>query len=65
MWGNATFAPDDIDDKDHTHGELIAFRETVVKALGEHINNMTADTASNWILEHTPAHFQVSIVCGL
>ncbi|KIP11356.1 hypothetical protein PHLGIDRAFT_21774 [Phlebiopsis gigantea 11061_1 CR5-6] len=61
VWGNTTFAPDDVDNRNQTHGELIAFRETVVKALGEHINNMTADTASNWILEHTPEHFQKMI----
>ena len=61
VWGNSTFAPDDIDDRDHTHGDFIAFRESVAKALGsEQVSNMTADTATNWILSHTPAHFQVS-----
>ncbi|KAI0249241.1 Lecithin:cholesterol acyltransferase-domain-containing protein [Lactifluus subvellereus] len=28
VWGDATFAPDDEEDGRHTHGELIAFRQT-------------------------------------
>jgi hypothetical protein len=60
VWGNTTFAPDDLDERHHSHGELIAFRDTVVKSLGgEHLRNMTADSAGTWILEHTPTHFQV------
>lgn len=43
----------------HTHGELIAFRETVASADKESTANMTAENASNWILEHTPTAFQV------
>jgi phospholipid:diacylglycerol acyltransferase len=27
VWGDATFAPDDEEDGNHTHGELIAFRQ--------------------------------------
>lgn len=60
VWGNATFAPDDLDGKDHSHGELIAFRESVVKALeNEHLSNLTAHTTSTWVLERTPSYFQV------
>jgi phospholipid:diacylglycerol acyltransferase len=29
VWGDATFAPDDEEGADHTHGELISFRQTV------------------------------------
>jgi phospholipid:diacylglycerol acyltransferase len=29
VWGNATFAPDDDEGGNHTHGELISFRQTV------------------------------------
>ena len=29
VWGNATFAPDDEEEGNHTHGELISFRQTV------------------------------------
>lgn len=29
MWGDATFAPDDNEGGNHTHGELISFRQTV------------------------------------
>lgn len=29
VWGDATFAPDDNEGGNHTHGELISFRQTV------------------------------------
>ena len=29
VWGDATFAPDDLEEGNHTHGELISFRRTV------------------------------------
>jgi len=29
VWGDATFAPDDEEGSNHTHGELISFRQTV------------------------------------
>jgi phospholipid:diacylglycerol acyltransferase len=29
VWGDATFAPDDEEEGNHTHGELISFRQTV------------------------------------
>ena len=29
VWGDATFAPDDEEGVNHTHGELISFRQTV------------------------------------
>lgn len=59
VWGNSTWAPDDLEEKGHTHGELIAFRDSVLKALGEDtLANMTADAASSWVLAHTPTYFQ-------
>ena len=61
MWGNATFAPDDISDDARSHGELILFRESVLatEGAGSRLRNMTADEASTWILERTPTQFQV------
>ena len=29
VWGDATFAPDDEEEGNHTHGEFISFRQTV------------------------------------
>lgn len=29
VWGDATFAPDDEEEGNHTHGELISFRQAV------------------------------------
>ncbi|KAI0820956.1 LACT-domain-containing protein [Irpex lacteus] len=73
VWGNETFAPDDPSNADHTHGSLIAFRDTSSNPetnanAEEHHHpvtqthdlplNMTASTASSWILERTPTHFQ-------
>ncbi|TCD62272.1 hypothetical protein EIP91_007111 [Steccherinum ochraceum] len=60
VWGNTTSAPDDIDDSDHSHGELIAFRQSAVEHDPE-IMNMTSDSAGNWILERTPPSFQKMI----
>lgn len=59
IWGNSTHAPDDIDGADHSHGELIAFR---AKLNDTAVQNMTADNAGTWILEHTPTTFQVLFV---
>jgi phospholipid:diacylglycerol acyltransferase len=72
IWGNATQAPDDIDKFDHTHGELIAFREPQMPPVNDsgsdnnlmaqlERGNMTADEAGLWILEHTPSTFQKMI----
>ena len=58
IWGNVTFAPDDISENNHTHGELIAFREAVAEGDAS-LANMTSDAAGSWILERTPVHFQV------
>ncbi|CAL1711147.1 unnamed protein product [Somion occarium] len=57
VWGNATFAPDDMPGSNQTHGELIAFRDAVAQT-DSTLSNMTSDTAGNWILEHTPPDFQ-------
>lgn len=35
MWGDTTFAPDDEEGANHTHGELISFRQTVPIPLDE------------------------------
>jgi phospholipid:diacylglycerol acyltransferase len=66
VWGNVSWAPDDEPGSLHTHGELIAFRRAVEAASVQDVTpsieqakNMTADDASTWILERTPATFQV------
>lgn len=62
IWGNDTHAPDDECDATHTHGELIAFRQSVsvsAESEGDNTGNMTADDAGHWILQHTPSTFQV------
>ncbi|KAH9927405.1 LACT-domain-containing protein [Amylocystis lapponica] len=63
VWGNASFAPDDTPECDHSHGELIAFRQSVaaVSQDGGAPKNMTSSDASTWVLEHTPVHFQKMI----
>ena len=64
MWGNATFAPDDIPNSTHTHGALIAFRQSSAALQGEGANdlyNMTSSSAGTWILERTPETFQVRL----
>ncbi|KAF8895699.1 phospholipid/diacylglycerol acyltransferase [Gymnopilus junonius] len=58
IWGNATHAPDDDCDATHSHGELIAFRETAAFLDDQSARNMTVAEASDWILKHTPASFQ-------
>ncbi|KAI0698234.1 LACT-domain-containing protein [Cytidiella melzeri] len=59
VWGNTLAAPDDPHNIDHTHGDLIAFRKSILEAAGDRDTfNMTASTASSWILERTPSHFQ-------
>ncbi|KAL4244981.1 (4-O-methyl)-D-glucuronate--lignin esterase [Abortiporus biennis] len=57
VWGNSTFAPDDVLNSTHSHGELIAFRQSVSEQ-DSTLSNMTADAAGAWILEHTPTDFQ-------
>ena len=64
MWGNATFAPDDLIQSNLTHGEIVAFRDHVVRAAAESaedevLRNLTVNSASEWILARTPKHFQV------
>ncbi|KAL6305020.1 phospholipid:diacylglycerol acyltransferase [Sparassis latifolia] len=61
VWGNATFAPDDPLNHTYSHGELIAFRQSVVANNEEDLTNMTSAAASAWVLEHTPSHFQKMI----
>ncbi|KAH7915076.1 Lecithin:cholesterol acyltransferase-domain-containing protein [Hygrophoropsis aurantiaca] len=67
VWGNATWAPDDEHEASHTHGELIAFRQSqsldaaFVRGFDEVSKNMTADDAGTWILERTPSSFQKMI----
>nr|VWP02474.1 Zn(2)-C6 fungal-type domain-containing protein [Ganoderma boninense] len=59
VWGNATWAPDDVSNSTHSHGTLIAFREAP-SSLDEanDLNNMTSNDAGTWILERTPTTFQ-------
>ncbi|KAI0343373.1 phospholipid:diacylglycerol acyltransferase [Trametopsis cervina] len=58
VWGNVTQAPDDKAGIDNTHGELISFRKNAVEIANDDTLNMTASTASSWILERTPSYFQ-------
>jgi len=62
IWGNGVDAPDDESNATHSHGELIAFRQSqATTATGDSSQNMTADDASDWILAHTPSTFQKMI----
>ncbi|KAF8518206.1 phospholipid:diacylglycerol acyltransferase [Gautieria morchelliformis] len=57
VWGNTTWAADDLPNAWQTHGQFVAFRPIS----GVHdpgLRNLTADEASNFILEHTPSTFQ-------
>ncbi|KAF7315202.1 Phospholipid:diacylglycerol acyltransferase [Mycena indigotica] len=71
IWGGPHGAPDDSHNCTHSHGELIAFRlappppppgsVSTSAGIREELQNMTADTASDWILQHTPSTFQKMI----
>ncbi|KAJ3570900.1 hypothetical protein NP233_g4095 [Leucocoprinus birnbaumii] len=63
VWGNGVHAPDDECNATHSHGQLIAFRQSQAETAirGETSRNMTADEASDWILKHTPSTFQKMI----
>ncbi|KAJ7928488.1 Lecithin:cholesterol acyltransferase-domain-containing protein [Mycena leptocephala] len=67
IWGTPHGAPDDAHDCAHSHGQLIAFREPPPPPSGSDAGveamtpNMTADAASDWILQHTPSSFQKMI----
>ncbi|KXN91081.1 Phospholipid:diacylglycerol acyltransferase [Leucoagaricus sp. SymC.cos] len=63
VWGSGLHAPDDDCNATHSHGQLIAFRQNQVGTAtrGEISRNMTADEASEWILEHTPSTFRKMI----
>lgn len=63
IWGNSTCAPDDPEYTNHTHGHFLSFRpkenEAVPHVMSEPgAGNLTVDTASDWILSHTPASYQ-------
>ncbi|KAI0364420.1 LACT-domain-containing protein [Pilatotrama ljubarskyi] len=59
VWGNATWAPDDLDNATHSHGALISFRQNSPALEGEQgLFNMTSSAAGTWILERTPVSFQ-------
>lgn len=58
VWGNATWAPDDPKDNDHSYGQFVSFRSRDTP-YDPAIGNLTIDEASNFILEHTPSSFQV------
>ncbi|KAI0358723.1 LACT-domain-containing protein [Trametes cingulata] len=59
VWGNATWAPDDLDNATHSHGALISFRQNSPALEGEQgLFNMTSSEAGTWILERTPVSFQ-------
>ncbi|KAF8178601.1 phospholipid/diacylglycerol acyltransferase [Mycena galopus ATCC 62051] len=69
IWGTPSGAPDDMPGSNHTHGDLIAFRRPIPPPPGGTTdagvevttNNMTADAAGEWILQHTPSSFQKMI----
>ncbi|KAJ1030346.1 hypothetical protein NDA16_001256 [Ustilago loliicola] len=62
IWGNSTWAPDDEDGAEDTHGHIYSFRtpgtdqhdldEDTVKT------NLTATEAHNFMLQHAPSSFQ-------
>ncbi|EMD33061.1 hypothetical protein CERSUDRAFT_87404, partial [Gelatoporia subvermispora B] len=67
VWGNATWAPDDVANRSHTHGQLFAFRQNAAtmsaSAVAAHdadkdVQNMTSLEAGTYVLEHTPTYFQ-------
>ncbi|KAF5345334.1 hypothetical protein D9758_008426 [Tetrapyrgos nigripes] len=60
VWGNATWAPDDPEGSSHSHGQLIAFRETFLSEEDrqEDLRNMTSEQGGTWVLKHTPTTFQ-------
>ncbi|KAJ7729512.1 phospholipid:diacylglycerol acyltransferase [Mycena maculata] len=69
IWGTPHGAPDDSHNCTHTHGSLFAFRvpplppdtASTSKGVEPDPGNMTADAASDWILQHTPSSFQKMI----
>ncbi|KAI8992928.1 LACT-domain-containing protein [Trametes punicea] len=59
VWGNVTWAPDDLENSTHSHGALITFRQNSPATEGEHgLFNMTSSQAGTWTLERTPESFQ-------
>ncbi len=62
IWGNATWAPDDEDGAEDTHGHIYSFRqpEAGQHDLDEHTvkTNLTATEAHNFVLQHAPSSFQ-------
>ncbi|KAJ8696245.1 phospholipid:diacylglycerol acyltransferase [Pleurotus ostreatus] len=64
VWGNSTSAPDDLPNAALSHGQVIAFRDSLqlnAETVDHDVKNMTADEAGTWILEHTPSSFQKMI----
>jgi len=67
IWGTPSSAPDDEENSTYTHGELIAFRQSQsasLDAVWDSTNNMTAESAGTWILEHTPSSFQKMVAAN-
>jgi len=60
IWGNATSAPDDLDQADHSHGLIYSFRQTANETEFT-AGNLTASNASTFLLQHAPSSFQVMI----
>ncbi|THH06959.1 hypothetical protein EW145_g3711 [Phellinidium pouzarii] len=81
IWGNHTHAPDDYGNCTQSHGSFFSFRPTEILgqnandkqneevSLTTDTNNMTAEEAGTWILEHTPVSFQKMMAtnysCGI
>ncbi|SPC65375.1 probable LRO1 - a lecithin cholesterol acyltransferase-like gene, mediates diacylglycerol esterification [Ustilago sp. UG-2017b] len=62
IWGNSTWAPDDEDGAEDTHGHIYSFRTpgTDQHDLNEDTvkTNLTATEAHNFMLQHAPSSFQ-------
>ncbi|SPO20898.1 probable LRO1 - a lecithin cholesterol acyltransferase-like gene, mediates diacylglycerol esterification [Ustilago trichophora] len=62
IWGNSTWAPDDEEGAEDTHGHIYSFRQrgTDQHDLDEHTVkvNLTATEAHNFMLQHAPSSFQ-------
>jgi len=57
IWGTGDHAPDDPDNCTLSHGRFFSFQQVH----GDHmhqVGNLTADQASDWVLDRTPVEFQ-------
>ncbi|KAF8331369.1 phospholipid/diacylglycerol acyltransferase [Cantharellus anzutake] len=57
IWGNATHAPDDLPNMNHTYGHFFSFR-ALSSSLHPSASNLTSTRAAEYILEHVPETWQ-------